>query len=251
MAQRIIAGQVPEILRNKKVFSLDMASILAGTAHRGQFEARLKDIIKEVSKAEGQIILFMDEVHTLIGAGAAEGAIDAANMLKPSLARGELQMIGATTLDEYKKHIEKDAALARRFQSVFVCEPTVEDTISILRGLKEKYEVHHGVRISDAALVASATLSYRYIADRFLPDKAIDLMDEAASRLRMEGLVVFDDLKGFPAAQEELSGMIERGEVKVREHRYSGLESVPQAFIDLFTENAFGRRIIQIGPDPA
>lgn len=195
LAQRIIGGQVPEILRHKKVFSLDMASILAGTAHRGQFEARLKDIIKEVAKAEGQIILFMDEVHTLIGAGAAEGAIDAANMLKPSLARGELQMIGATTLDEYKKHIEKDAALERRFQPVIVKEPTIEESIQILKGLRENYETHHQVRITNEAIEASVNMSKRYINDRFLPDKAIDLMDEASAQVRISSIKEPSNLK--------------------------------------------------------
>jgi len=195
LAQRIIGGQVPEILRNKRVFSLDMASILAGTAHRGQFEARLKDIIKEVTKAEGQIILFMDEVHTLIGAGAAEGAIDAANMLKPSLARGELQMIGATTLDEYKKHIEKDAALERRFQPVIVKEPSLEDAVLILKGLRENYEVHHQVKITNEAIEAAVHMSKRYINDRFLPDKAIDLMDEASAQVRISSIKEPSNLK--------------------------------------------------------
>jgi ATP-dependent Clp protease ATP-binding subunit ClpC len=195
LAQRIIGGQVPEILRHKKVFSLDMASILAGTAHRGQFEARLKDIIKEVTKAEGQVILFMDEVHTLIGAGAAEGAIDAANMLKPSLARGELQMIGATTLDEYRKHIEKDAALERRFQPVIVKEPTIEESIQILKGLRENYETHHQVRITNEAIEASVNMSKRYINDRFLPDKAIDLMDEASAQVRISSIKEPSNLK--------------------------------------------------------
>ena len=195
LAQRIVSGQVPEILRHKKVFSLDMASILAGTAHRGQFEARLKDIIKEVSKAEGQIILFMDEVHTLIGAGAAEGAIDAANMLKPSLARGELQMIGATTLDEYKKHIEKDAALERRFQPVLVKEPSIEDSISILKGLRDNYEIHHQVKITNEAIESAVNMSKRYINDRFLPDKAIDLMDEASAQVRISSIKEPSNLK--------------------------------------------------------
>lgn len=195
LAQRIVSGSVPEILRNKRVFSLDMASILAGTAHRGQFEARLKDIIKEVSKAEGQIILFMDEVHTLIGAGAAEGAIDAANMLKPSLARGELQMIGATTLDEYKKHIEKDAALERRFQPVIVKEPSIEDAILILKGLRENYEVHHQVKITNEAIESAVHMSKRYINDRFLPDKAIDLMDEASAKVRISAIKEPSNLK--------------------------------------------------------
>jgi ATP-dependent Clp protease ATP-binding subunit ClpB len=166
--------------------ALDMGALVAGAKYRGEFEERLKAVLQEIAKAEGRVILFIDEMHTLVGAGAAEGAMDAANMLKPMLARGELHAIGATTLDEYRKHIEKDAALERRFQPVFVGEPSVEDTVSILRGLKERYEVHHGVRITDGAVIAAATLSNRYISDRFLPDKAIDLIDEAASRLRMQ-----------------------------------------------------------------
>jgi ATP-dependent Clp protease ATP-binding subunit ClpB len=186
LAQRIVSGDVPETLRNKRLVSLDLGSMLAGAKYRGEFEDRLKAVLKEIESAKGQIVLFIDELHTLVGAGAAEGAIDASNMLKPALARGELRCVGATTLNEYKKHIEKDAALERRFQPVFVGEPSVEDTIAILRGLKERYEVHHGVRIKDSAIVAAATLSNRYITDRFLPDKAIDLIDEAASRLRIE-----------------------------------------------------------------
>ncbi|MFN3371605.1 MAG: Clp protease N-terminal domain-containing protein, partial [Sphingomonadaceae bacterium] len=186
LAIRIANGDVPDGLKDKALFALDMGALIAGAKYRGEFEERLKAVIDEVKAAEGQIILFIDEMHTLVGAGKSEGAMDASNLLKPALARGELHVIGATTLDEYRKHVEKDAALERRFQPVFVGEPSVEDTISILRGLKEKYELHHGVRITDSALVAAATLSNRYITDRFLPDKAIDLMDEAASRLRME-----------------------------------------------------------------
>ncbi|HEY7404659.1 MAG TPA: ATP-dependent chaperone ClpB [Candidatus Angelobacter sp.] len=186
LAQRIISGDVPEILKNKRVVALDLGSMLAGAKYRGEFEDRLKAVLKEIEDSNGQIVLFIDELHTLVGAGAAEGAIDASNMLKPALARGELRAIGATTLNEYRKYIEKDAALERRFQIVFVGEPNVEDTISILRGLKEKYEVHHGVRIKDSAIVAAATLSHRYISDRFLPDKAIDLVDEAAASLRIQ-----------------------------------------------------------------
>ncbi len=186
LALRIVNDDVPESLKNKKLMSLDLGSMVAGAKYRGEFEERLKAVLSEISSAGGEIIVFIDELHTLIGAGKADGAMDASNMLKPALARGELHCVGATTLDEYRKHIEKDAALARRFQPVFVAEPTVEDTISILRGLKEKYELHHGVRIADAAIVAAATLSNRYISDRFLPDKAIDLMDEAASRIRMQ-----------------------------------------------------------------
>ena len=185
LALRIINGDVPESLKDKQLMALDMGSLIAGAKYRGEFEERLKAVLNEVTAAEGSIILFIDEMHTLVGAGKSEGAMDASNLLKPALARGELHCVGATTLDEYRKHVEKDAALARRFQPVFVGEPTVEDTISILRGLKEKYEVHHGVRISDSAIVAAATLSNRYITDRFLPDKAIDLIDEAASRVRM------------------------------------------------------------------
>ncbi len=186
LAQRIVAGDVPEVLKPKRIVSLDLAALVAGAKYRGEFEDRLKAVLKEVTESEGQIILFIDELHTLVGAGAAEGSMDASNMLKPALARGELRAIGATTLNEYRKYIEKDPALERRFQPVMIGEPSVEDTIAILRGLKERYEVHHGVRIKDAAIVAAAMLSQRYITDRFLPDKAIDLVDEAAAGLRME-----------------------------------------------------------------
>ena len=186
LALRIVNGDVPESLQDKKLMALDMGALIAGAKYRGEFEERLKAVLNEVTSADGGIVLFIDEMHTLIGAGKADGAMDASNLLKPALARGELHCIGATTLDEYKKHVEKDAALARRFQPVFVSEPTVEDTVSILRGLKDKYEQHHGVRIADSAIVAAATLSNRYITDRFLPDKAIDLIDEAGARLKMQ-----------------------------------------------------------------
>jgi ATP-dependent Clp protease ATP-binding subunit ClpB len=207
LAQRIVRGDVPEGLKDKRVFGLDIGSLLAGAKYRGEFEERLKAVLKEISASEGQIILFIDELHTIVGAGAAEGAVDAANLLKPMLARGELHAIGATTLDEYRKHIEKDAALERRFQPVFVGEPTVEDTISILRGLRERYEVHHGVRILDSALVAAAVLSSRYISDRFLPDKAIDLVDESASKLRME-------IDSMPVELDEVERNIRRLEIE-------------------------------------
>jgi ATP-dependent Clp protease ATP-binding subunit ClpB len=186
LALRIVNGDVPDSLEDKKLLALDMGALIAGAKYRGDFEERLKAVLQEVTASAGGVILFIDEMHTLVGAGKADGAMDASNLLKPALARGELHCIGATTLDEYRKHVEKDAALARRFQPVFVSEPTVEDTVSILRGLKEKYEAHHGVRINDGAIVAAATLSNRYITDRFLPDKAIDLIDEAAARLKMQ-----------------------------------------------------------------
>jgi len=209
LADRIMSGDIPEGLKNKKVVALDMGALIAGAKFRGEFEDRLKAVLKEVSKAEGEIILFLDELHTIVGAGAAEGAMDASNMLKPMLARGELHAIGATTLDEYRKYIEKDAALERRFQPVQINEPSVEDTISILRGLKEKYEVHHGVRIQDAALISAAILSDRYIADRFLPDKAIDLMDEAASKLRIE-------IDSMPSEIDEVERKIKQSEIEIQ-----------------------------------
>ncbi|MEK6225765.1 MAG: ATP-dependent chaperone ClpB [Chloroflexota bacterium] len=207
LAQRIVRGDVPEGLKEKRVFALDIGSLLAGAKYRGEFEERLKAVLKEIASSDGQIILFIDELHTVVGAGAAEGAVDAANMLKPMLSRGELHTIGATTLDEYRKHIEKDAALERRFQPVYVGEPTLEDTISILRGLRERYENHHGVRIQDSALVAAATLSSRYITDRFLPDKAIDLVDEAGSKLRME-------IDSMPAELDEVERAVTRLEIE-------------------------------------
>ena len=207
LAQRVAAGDVPEGLKGKRVIALDLGALVAGTKYRGEFEDRLKAVLKEIEASNGQIILFIDELHTLVGAGAAEGAIDAANLLKPALARGELRAIGATTLDEYRKHIEKDAALERRFQPITVREPTVEDTISILRGLRERYEIHHGVRIKDAAIVAAAVLSNRYITDRFLPDKAIDLIDEAAARLRTE-------IDSLPAELDEIERQTRQLEIE-------------------------------------
>ena len=207
LAQRIVRGDVPEGLKNKKIFALDMGALVAGAKYRGEFEERLKAVLKEITESEGQIVLFIDELHTVVGAGAAEGAMDASQMLKPMLARGELHTIGATTLDEYRKHIEKDAALERRFQPVLVGEPTVEDTISILRGLRERYEIHHQVKFKDAALVAAAILSHRYISDRFLPDKAIDLMDEAASKLRME-------IDSMPAELDEVRRRVMQLEIE-------------------------------------
>ena len=207
LAGRIVKEDVPEGLKNKKIIALDMGALIAGAKYRGEFEDRLKAVLNEVVQSEGEIVLFIDELHTVVGAGAAEGSMDASNMLKPMLARGELHTIGATTLDEYRKYIEKDAALERRFQPVMVDEPTVEDTISILRGLRERYEIHHGVRIKDAALVAAAVLSHRYITDRFLPDKAIDLVDEAASKLRME-------IDSMPAELDEINRRVMQLEIE-------------------------------------
>src|SRR3954453_15150790 len=209
LAQRIVDGDVPESLRDRRLIALDIGAMVAGSKYRGEFEERLKAVLKEIAEAEGQIIVFMDELHTIVGAGAAEGAVDAGNMLKPMLARGELRAVGATTLDEYRKHIEKDAALERRFQPVFVDEPNVEDTIAILRGLKERYEVHHGVRITNPAIIAPPTLSHRYIADRFLPDKAIDLIDEAASRLRIE-------IDSMPTEIDEVERRIQQLEIELQ-----------------------------------
>ncbi len=207
LAQRIVRGDVPEGLKEKRIVALDMGALVAGAKYRGEFEDRLKAVLKEIVDAEGEVVLFIDELHTVVGAGAAEGSLDASNMLKPLLARGELHTIGATTLDEYRKYIEKDAALERRFQPVQIGEPTVEATISILRGLRDRYEIHHGVKFKDAALVAAAVLSHRYISDRFLPDKAIDLMDEAASKLRME-------IDSMPVALDEVSRRVMQLEIE-------------------------------------
>jgi ATP-dependent Clp protease ATP-binding subunit ClpB len=233
LAQRVVAGDVPETLKDRRVVSLDIGSLIAGAKYRGEFEDRLKAVLREVSEANGQVILFIDELHTIVGAGNAEGAADAANMLKPALARGDLRCIGATTLDEYRKYIEGDAALARRFQPVMVGEPTVEDTISILRGLKERYEVHHGVRILDAALVAAATLSHRYISDRFLPDKAIDLVDEAASRVRVQIDSMPEELDQFQRKRVQLE--IEREALKKETDAASleRLEAVEREIVEI------------------
>jgi len=233
LAQRIVAGDVPESLKDRRLVALDIGALIAGTKYRGEFEDRLKAVLREVSEAEGNVIVFIDELHTIVGAGAAEGAADAANMLKPALARGELRCIGATTLDEYRKHVEKDAALERRFQPVYVGEPSVQDTISILRGLKERYEVHHGVRIQDTALVAAATLSNRYITDRFLPDKAIDLVDEAASRVRVQIDSMPEELDQLERKRIQLE--VEREALKKESDRASAerLERVEREIAEL------------------
>ena len=238
LALRIVNGDVPESLRNKKLMALDMGALIAGAKYRGEFEERLKAVLNEVTDAAGEIILFIDEMHTLVGAGKSDGAMDAANLIKPALARGELHCVGATTLDEYRKYVEKDAALARRFQPVMVSEPTVEDTISILRGIKEKYELHHGVRIADAALVAAATLSHRYITDRFLPDKAIDLVDEAASRLRMEVDSKPEELDALD--RQILQGQIEAEALKKEDDAASKdrLEKLEKELADLMERSA-------------
>jgi len=221
LAQRIIEGDVSDSLKNRRVIALDMGALLAGAKFRGEFEERLKAVLKEVEAAEGEVVLFIDELHTVVGAGASEGSVDASNMLKPALARGTLRCVGATTLNEYRKYIEKDVALERRFQPVFAKEPTVEDTISILRGLKEKYAVHHGIRITDSALVAAATLSHRYITDRFLPDKAVDLIDECASRLRIEidsmPRVIDELLRKITQAQIEQQALLKEKDKASRE----------------------------------
>jgi ATP-dependent Clp protease ATP-binding subunit ClpB len=233
IAHRIVHGDVPESLKTKRIVALDMGSLVAGTSFRGQFEERLKAVLKEVTESNGEIILFIDELHTLVGAGAAQGAVDAANMLKPALARGDLRAIGATTIDEYRKHIEKDAALERRFQPVLVDEPSVEDTISILRGLKERYEVHHGVRITDGAIVAAAQLSHRYITDRFLPDKAIDLVDEAASKLRIEIDSMPEELDTVERRIKQLEIEQEAMKRERDEESRNRLESIKQELAEL------------------
>ena len=239
LAQRIVEEDVPESLTDRRVVALDIGSLLAGSKYRGEFEERLKAVLKEISDARGQIILFMDELHTIVGAGAAEGAVDAANLLKPMLARGELRAVGATTLDEYKKHVEKDAALERRFQPINVGEPTVEATIAILRGLKGRYEAHHKVTITDAALIAAATLSHRYIADRFLPDKAIDLVDEAASRVSIEKTSVPTEIDEVERRVTQLE--IERVSIAKDDTATERREEIEREFADL-SEQASGMR---------
>src|ERR671921_1329284 len=239
LAQRIVSGDIPESLKDRRVIALDIGALIAGAKYRGEFEERLKAVLKEIAEAEGQVILFLDELHTIVGAGAAEGAVDAANLLKPMLARGELRAVGATTLDEYKKHVEKDAALERRFQPITVGEPSVEATIAILRGLKERYEAHHGVQITDAALIAAATLSDRYIADRFLPDKAIDLVDEAASRVSIEKTSVPTEIDEVERRVTQLE--IERVSIENDETAVDRREEIERELADL-REQAAGMR---------
>ena len=228
LAQRMVSGDVPESLRGKTLISLDLGSMVAGAKYRGEFEERLKAVLEEIKKSEGQIVTFIDEIHTVVGAGASEGSMDAGNMLKPMLARGELRLIGATTLDEYRENIEKDPALERRFQQVYVGEPSVDDTIGILRGLKERYEAHHKVQIADSALVAAATLSNRYIPSRQLPDKAIDLIDEAASRLRMEIDSAPEEIDQLRRAVDRLTWRNWHLPTRPTPHRLSVLESAAQ-----------------------
>lgn len=253
LAQKIVSGQVPEPLRGKRVFMLDLASIIAGTSHRGMFEQRLKDIITEVIGAQGQIIMFVDELHTVVGAGSAEGSMDAANILKPALARGELQMVGATTIDEYRKHIERDAALERRFQPIMVNEPTTENTVDILRGLRERYEKYHQVRITDEAINCAVKLSDRYISDRFLPDKAIDLIDEACALIRLSQVKEPENLKKVEEELEELKNKAREKDIssedkKTIKEKTEGLEKIKNELLDIWTKTKL-EEIPEVGED--